>query len=41
MKVMLFAFVAMAVIAFGSSVVLDNAGFSAQEQTSGSAVRLD
>ena len=41
MKVMLFAFVAIGVIAFGSSIALDNAGFSAQEQTSGSAVRLD
>ncbi|MEO9825757.1 MAG: hypothetical protein ABJF50_15185 [Paracoccaceae bacterium] len=41
MKVMLSAFVAMAVIAVGSSLVLDNAGFSAQEQTSGASVRLD
>lgn len=41
MKAMLSAFVAIAVIAVGSNVILNNAGFSAQEQGSGSAVRLD
>ncbi|MFK7938661.1 MAG: hypothetical protein AB8B82_04730 [Roseovarius sp.] len=41
MKAMLSAFVAIAVIAVGSNVILNNVGFSAQEQGSGSAVRLD
>jgi hypothetical protein len=41
MKAMLSAFIAIAVIAVGSNVILKNAGFSAQEQGSSSAVRLD
>lgn len=41
MKAMLTAFAAIAIIAFGSNLVLDNAGFSAAERGSGSAVRLD
>lgn len=41
MKAMLGAFVAIAVIAVGSNVVLNEAGFSAQDRTSGAAVRLD
>lgn len=41
MKAMLTAFVAIAVIAVGSNVILDNAGWSAQDRTSGSSVRLD
>ncbi len=41
MKAMLVAFVAIAVIAVGANMILGNAGFSAQEQTAGAAVRLD
>lgn len=41
MKAMLAAFAAIAVIAIGSNLVLDNAGFSAAERSSGPAVRLD
>ena len=41
MKTMLLAFVAMAVIAVGADFALDEMGFSAQEQGTGGAVRLD
>ena len=41
MKVMLIAFVAIAVIAVGSNLILSQAGFSSQERAAGSAVRLD
>lgn len=41
MKVMLLAFAAMIVIAVGADMALDQAGFSAADQTSGNAVRLD
>ena len=41
MKVMLSAFAATAIIAVGSNLILGNVGFSAQERTSGAAVRLD
>ena len=41
MKAMLTAFVAIAVIAVGSNLVLSKAGFSAQDRTSGAAVRLN
>lgn len=41
MKAMFAAFVAIAIIAVGSNLVLNNAGFSAAEQGAGSAVRLD
>ena len=41
MKAMLVAFAAIAVIAVGSNAVLNEVGFSAQERTSGPAVRLD
>lgn len=41
MKPMLLAFIAIAVIAFGANYALNNAGFSAADQTSGNAVRLD
>jgi len=41
MKVMLSAFAATAIIAVGSYYILGNVGFSAQERTSGAAVRLD
>ena len=40
MKTMLFAFAAIAVIAVGADVALDQIGFSSQERTSGPAVRL-
>lgn len=39
MKAMLLAFLAIAVIAVGADVVLDNSGFSTREATSGAAVR--
>lgn len=39
MKAMLLAFLAIAVIAVGADVVLDNSGFSTRETTSGPAVR--
>lgn len=42
MKAMLSAFVAIAIIAVASNVILDNIGFSAQERTANpSSVRLD
>jgi len=41
MKPMLLAFFAIIVIAIGSNIVLNQAGFSSQEHGSGSAVRLD
>lgn len=41
MKVILIAAVAMVVIAVGSNLILSQAGFSAEEKTTGSAVRLD
>lgn len=41
MKVILAAILAMVVIAVGANLYLTRAGFSAQEQTSGAAVRLD
>lgn len=40
MKAMLIAFVAIAVIAVGANYILGQAGFSSQERTAGSAVRL-
>ena len=40
MKTMWIAFLAIAVIAFGSNLILKNAGFSAQDRASGDAVRL-
>ncbi|MDA8747465.1 hypothetical protein N9M66_04565 [Litoreibacter sp.] len=41
MKAMLAAFVAIAVIAIGSNMILSGSGFSAQERATGAAVRLD
>jgi hypothetical protein len=41
MKAMLVAFVAIAVIAVGSNLILSNAGFSSQDRAAGSSVRLD
>ena len=41
MKAMLAAFLAIAVIAVGANLVLNEAGWSAQDRTAGSAVRLD
>jgi sensor domain CHASE-containing protein len=41
MKAMLLAFAAMAVISVGASYTLHEMGFSAQERTSGEAVRID
>ncbi len=41
MKAMLAAFAAMALIAIGSNMVLNEMGFSAQDRASGNAVRLD
>jgi len=41
MKAMLYAFAAIAVIAIGSNLILNNAGFSSQERGAGDAVRLD
>ncbi len=41
MKAMLAAFAAIAVIAVGSNLILQNAGFSAEERGAGAAVRLD
>lgn len=41
MKVILSALVAMVVIAVGANMFLSQAGFSSEEQTSGSSVRLD
>ncbi|WP_298291847.1 hypothetical protein [uncultured Litoreibacter sp.] len=41
MKAMLAAFLAIAIIAVGSNMVLNEAGFSSQQRATGSAVRLD
>lgn len=41
MKPMLIAFAAIAVIAVAANAILGQAGFSSQEQTAGSSVRLD
>ena len=41
MKAMMAAFATMVVITVGADVVLDQIGFSAEEQGSGAAVRLD
>ena len=41
MKVMLSAFLAIAIIAVGAFYGLQNAGFSSSEQQAGDAVRLD
>ncbi|WP_281359586.1 hypothetical protein [Roseobacter ponti] len=41
MKVMLLAFVSLAVIAVAADLILDEIGFSAQERGTGGAVRLD
>ena len=41
MKAMLSAFAAIVVIAIGANLALNNAGFSAAEQSAGDAVRLD
>ncbi len=41
MKAMLSAFVAIAVIAVGSNLILQDAGFSSQDRATGQAVRLD
>lgn len=41
MRAMIYAAVALVVISAGSNVVLNNAGFSVEEQTSGPAVRLE
>ncbi|MEP5728501.1 MAG: hypothetical protein ABJL67_03905 [Sulfitobacter sp.] len=41
MKAMFVAFVAIAVIAVGSNMILGQAGFSSQDRAVGDAVRLD
>lgn len=41
MKAMLTGFVAIAVIAVGANLILNNAGFAARDMQSGAAVRLD
>lgn len=41
MKAMLAAFAAIALIAIGANVILDQVGFSSAERGTGSAVRLD
>ena len=41
MREIFLAFAAMAVISVGSSFALSEMGFSSQEQTTGTAVRLD
>lgn len=41
MKAMLSAFAAIALIAIGANFILNNAGFSSQEQSSSASVRLD
>ena len=41
MRTMIFAFVFTAVMTVGADFFLDMIGFSAEEQTSGNAVRLD
>ncbi|CTQ56400.1 hypothetical protein LP7551_04960 [Roseibium album] len=40
MKAMLLAFVAVGVIAVGASQILNNVGFSSEEQATGASVRL-
>ena len=41
MKAMIIAFIAVAAIAVAADVALDRIGFSAEDRTAGSAVRLD
>jgi hypothetical protein len=41
MREIVLAFVAMAMISVGASYMLNEAGFSSQDQTAGDAVRLD
>ncbi|MFC6637340.1 hypothetical protein [Sulfitobacter sediminilitoris] len=41
MRAMITAFVAVAVIAVGANIILDNVGFSSQDRSSSNAVRLD
>jgi len=41
MKAMLTAFAAIALIAVGANFILGNAGFSSEERSSSSSVRLD
>ena len=41
MKAMLIAFVAIAVIAVGSNLILGKVGFSSKDRAAGSSVRLD
>ena len=41
MKAMLAGFAAIAVIAVGANLILENAGFDARDVQSGPAVRLD
>jgi len=41
MKAMLFAFVAIAVIAVGANLALDEVGFTSADNNTGTAVRLD
>lgn len=41
MKAMMLGFLAIALIALGSNIVLNNAGFSTAEHTASSSVRLD
>jgi hypothetical protein len=41
MKAMLIAFASIALIAVGSNMILGQVGFSSQDRTAGSAVRLD
>lgn len=41
MKAMFAAFAAIVLIAIGSNLILQEAGFSAQDRATGAAVRLD
>ena len=41
MRAMIYAAIAIVVIAIGSNILLGNAGFSAEERGAGDAVRLD
>ncbi len=41
MHAMIYAGIAIVVIAVGSNILLGNAGFSAEERAAGPAVRLD
>ena len=41
MRVMLLAFLAIAAIAVGANIALNEADFSSSDRTTGSAVRLD